>query len=209
MSVSSETQRRPYRKRQRAADEERTRRRITEATVALHETVGPVRTTVKAVAERAGVQRATVYRHFADETALYAACQAHWLERHGPPDAAPWGAIADPEERTRTALPALYRFYREGEGMIANLYRDEPHVETLQRMLPPMRAQLDAIGDLLLKGRPQRGRRRTRVAAALGHAVDFEAWRSLARRGLADDEIVELMVGLVSAAAAPRGKLPA
>jgi AcrR family transcriptional regulator len=207
--MSAEIEKRPYRKKQRAAEEERTRRRITEATVALHETVGPLRTTVKAVAERAGVQRATVYRHFADEAALYAACRAHWLHRQGPPDPAPWSQIADPEERMRTALAAMYRFYREGEPMLVNLYRDEPHVQTLQGMLQPMRAQLAAIRDLLLKGRSERGRRRARVAAALGHAVDFEAWRSLARGGLVDEEIADLMVALVRAAAASRGKLPA
>jgi AcrR family transcriptional regulator len=201
-------EKRQYRKKQRAEDEERTRQRITEATVALHETVGALRTTVKAVAERAGVQRATVYRHFPDEGALFAACSAHWIGRHVPPDASPWAEIADPEERTRTALAAMYRFYREGEPMMANLYRDEPYVETLRGMLQPMRAQLDAVAGLLLKGRPERGRRRERVAAVLGHAVDFEAWRSLARGGLDDEEIVELMVALVRAAGAPRGKLP-
>jgi AcrR family transcriptional regulator len=208
MSVSGETRKRSYRKKQRAVDEERTRRRITEATVALHETVGPLRTTVSAVAERAGVQRATVYRHFADESALYAACQAHWIERQGPPDPSPWAQIADPDERMRTALPALYRFYREGEGMIHNLMRDEPHVPSLKTMLPPMRAQLAAIGGLLLRGRRERGRRRVRVAAALAHAVDFEAWRSLARGGLDDAEIVDLMVALVRAAGEPHAKLP-
>ena len=201
-------EKRQYRKKQRAEDEERTRRRITEATVELHETVGPAQTTVKAVAERAGVQRATVYRHFPDESALYEACRAHWLEGQGPPDPSPWAAIAAPEERMRTALGAMYRFYREGEPMVANLYRDEPHVATLRRMLEPMRAQLAAVEELLMKGRPERGRRRVRVAAALGHAVDFDAWRSLARGGLADDEIVDLMVALVRAASAPHGKLP-
>src|SRR5262245_19818737 len=127
-------EKRQYRKRQRAAGEEETRRRITEATVALHETVGPRRTTVKAVAERAGVQRATVYRHFPDEAALYAACQAHWVERQGPFDPAPLAAIPDPEERLRAALPVLYAYFRAGEPMIANLFRDEPHVETLGRI---------------------------------------------------------------------------
>ena len=201
------TEKRQYRKQQRAEDEERTRRRITEATVALHETVGPLHTTVKAVAERAGVQRATVYRHFPDEGALYAACSAHWLERHGPPDPTPWAAIADPEERLRTALHAMYRFYREGEPMIANVRRDEPYVETLAPLLRPMRGLMAAIAGLLLKGRPERGRRRTRVAAAVAHAVDFEAWRSFAGHGLDDAEIVDLMVGLVRAAGEPRGKL--
>jgi len=207
MPVSGEKRR--YHKKQRAADEEQTRRRITEATVALHETVGPARTTVKAVAERAGVQRATVYRHFPDEGALYAACQAHWLARQGRPDPAPWAAIADPEERMCAALPALYGFYRGGEPMIANLFRDEPHVETLGHMVPAMRAELAGIAELLMKGRRERGRRRVRVAAAVAHAVDFDAWRSLAGRGLDDAEIADLMVGLVRAAAAPRGKLPA
>jgi AcrR family transcriptional regulator len=206
MAVSNE--KRPYRKKQRAEDEERTRQRITEATVALHETVGPLHTTVKAVAERAGVQRATVYRHFPDEQTLYAACSAHWLERRPPPDPAPWAAIADHEERMRTALQAMYGFYRDSEPMMANVYRDEPYVDVLQRLLVPMRAQLSAIGELLMKGRRERGRRRVVVAAAIAHAVDFEAWRSLARGGLDDDEVVELMVGLVRAAAAPRAKLP-
>src|SRR6187200_212165 len=106
--MSTET--RQYRKRQRAEEEERTRHRITEATVALHETIGPLHTTVTAVAERAGVQRATVYRHFPDEGTLFAACSAHWLEGHRPPDPTPWAAIADPEDRLRAALHAMYRF---------------------------------------------------------------------------------------------------
>src|SRR3954451_11758485 len=151
-------ERRQYRKQQRAADEERTRRRITEATVALHETVGPLHTTVKAVAERAGVQRATVYRHFPDEGALFAACSAHWLERHDPPDPAPWAAIADPDERLRVALGAMYRFYREGEAMMANVRRDEAYVETLAPLLRPMHELIAAIVGLLLHGRPDRGR---------------------------------------------------
>jgi AcrR family transcriptional regulator len=150
-------EKRSYRKKQRAADEERTRRRITEATVALHETVGPLRTTVKAVAERAGVQRATVYRHFADEHALYSACQRHWLARQRPPDPGPWARIADPEERLRTALGGLYGFYRDGEQMLHNLFRDEPHVESLQQMMPAVRAERDAVRALLMRGRPGRG----------------------------------------------------
>jgi AcrR family transcriptional regulator len=204
MAVSPE--KRPYRKKERAAGEERTRRRITEATVALHETVGPVRTTVKAVAEKAGVQRATVYRHFADEQALYRACQQHWLARQGPPDPEPWARIADPDERMRAALTALYAFYRAGEPMLANVLRDEPHVPALREVLRSRWAYVEGVRDLLLKGRRERGRRRVRVAAALAHAVDFDAWRSLAHGDLRDDEIVELMVAL--ARAAGHGKLP-
>src|SRR3954468_17118593 len=159
------TERRQYRKRQRADDEARTRRRITEATVALHETVGPLHTTVKAVAERAGVQRATVYRHFPDEGAFFAACSAHWVKRHDPPDAAPWAAIADPDERpARRAwrdVPLLPRG-RADDGKRA----PRRGVRRDARVPAAADARLvAAIAGLVLEGRPERGRRRTRVAA--------------------------------------------
>jgi hypothetical protein len=91
--------------------------------------------------------------------------------------------------------------------MLHDLFRDEPHVESLQQMMPAVRAERDAVRALLMRGRPERGRRRVRVAAAIGHAVDFGAWRSLARGDLDDVEAVELMVELVRAAGASRGKL--
>ena len=78
-----------------------TRRRITEAAVELHTSVGPARTTVSAVAERAGVQRHTVYRHFPTEEDLFAACSAHFDELHPAPDIAAWRAEADPGVQAR------------------------------------------------------------------------------------------------------------
>src|SRR5215211_773494 len=102
MSTQSRTsERRPYRKRRRAELEADTRLRITEATVDLHGSVGPARTTISAVAERAGVQRATVYRHFSDEEALFDACSSHWMAQHPLPDPAAWAAIQDAHERLR------------------------------------------------------------------------------------------------------------
>src|SRR5918992_694895 len=88
----------------RAERMEETRRRIVEATVALHTTVGPARTSISAIAERAGVQRLTVYRHFPDEQSLFRACTSHGLAADLPPDPAAWRHIADPEARLRTAL---------------------------------------------------------------------------------------------------------
>src|SRR5688572_25664124 len=95
---------RPYRMQRRAELEEQTRVRITESTVELHGTVGPAKTTVSAVAERAGVRRSTVYRHFPDEAALFAACSAHWRAAHPPPDLARWAAVREPAERLEAAL---------------------------------------------------------------------------------------------------------
>src|SRR5918998_73463 len=110
--MASETQmRRNYRKRRRAEQEAETRRRITEAAVKLHGTVGPAKTTVSGIAREAGVQRATVYRHFPDEEAIYEACTSHYNALHPPPDLGRWAAVADPDERLRVALSELYAFY--------------------------------------------------------------------------------------------------
>src|SRR5436853_2800585 len=89
-TVMPSERKRPYRKRRRAEGEAETRQRITEATVRLHGTVGPARTTIKDVAAGAGVQRATVYRHFPDLESLFMACSAHWVSLNPPPDPAAW-----------------------------------------------------------------------------------------------------------------------
>lgn len=195
-----ETSKRRYRKRQRAAQEDQTRLRITEATVDLHGSVGPARTTVSAVAERAGVQRATVYRHFPDEEALFAACSSHWLATHPLPELEGWAAIKDTDERLRTALAQLYAWFERGEQMLEKTTRDVATVPALQPSMAAFTGWLEAATETLLKGRPERGARRRRVTAAIGHAVTFSTWRSLVRgQGLPKADAVELMAGLVNA----------
>jgi AcrR family transcriptional regulator len=199
---TSTPERRHYRKRRRAELEEETRLRITEAAVELHGSVGPARTTISAVAERAGVQRATVYRHFTDEAALFDACSSHWMERHPLPDLSAWGAIADPDARLRSALRDLYGWYARGEYMLEKTTRDVTLVPALQPSMDAFAAWLDPATDSLVRGRPERGARRRRVRAAVGHALSFGTWRSLVRdQGLSEPEASELMAGLVRAAA--------
>jgi AcrR family transcriptional regulator len=191
----SDQKTRPYRKRKRADQEQATRERITEATVALHTTVGPAHTSVKAIAERAGVQRATVYRHFPDEQALFDACSAHYYARHPMPDPGAWEAIEDPDDRLRRALADLYAFYANAEAMLSNSFRD---IEVLPE--PTREAFLGymaAVQGLLTAGRP----RRKLVVAAVAHAVGFPTWRSLVReQGLRQTEAVALMAALVASA---------
>src|SRR5437870_2894198 len=119
-------QKRPYRKKRRAQLEEQTRLRIIESAIELHGTRGPARTSISAVAGRAGVRRSTVYRHFPDEAALFAACTSHWSALNPPPDLEAWAAILDPEARLASALLQLYGYYRRTEPMLDNLHRDEP-----------------------------------------------------------------------------------
>ncbi len=198
MSDESAT-RRKYEKRRRAEQERETRQRITEATVALHGSVGPARTTISAVARAAGVQRATVYRHFPDEAALFAACSAHWAADHPLPDPSGWAAIADPEERLRTALTAFYAFFRNGEQMLANVMRDAEAIPALRAIAERNAAAVAALVEMLDAGRPRKGAKLRRAATAL--ALDFRTWRLLAQRGLDDDEAVDLMARAVSCAA--------
>lgn len=204
-SQNATAAKRPYRKRRRAELEEETRLRITEAAVDLHGSVGPAKTTISAVAERAGVQRATVYRHFADEEALFGACSAHWLAQHPVPDIAEWAAIEDPSERLRTALDAIYAWYEAGEEMLERVVRDAPLVPALRTPVEARRLWLGMVVESVMRGRPERGRRRRRVEAALGHAVAFETWRSLVReQGLPAAEAVGLMAAMVEAAPGDR-----
>ena len=191
-------QKRPYRKTRRAELEEQTRTRITESAVALHQQLGPARTSISAVAEHAGVRRSTVYRHFPDDEALFDACSSHWRAANPPPDLHAWSAIEEPAERTRAALRALYAFYGRTEAMYASLMRDELLVPVVHRKLGEFYGYLRAIQSALMVGRGLRGRRARRTRAAIGHALGFPTWRSLTREhGLSDEDAVALMCALV------------
>jgi AcrR family transcriptional regulator len=195
-------QKRPYRKKRRAELEELTRRRITESAVELHGTLGPSRTSLSAVAARAGVRRSTLYRHFPDEAALFAACTADWAVRNPLPDLARWAAIEDPDERLRAALKELYAHYRSTEGMMNNVLRDEGTMPIVKQMLGDFRDYIEAARATLMGGRGVRGRARRRVHAATGHALAFGTWASLVREQRLDDsQAADLMCRLVTAAA--------
>ena len=193
--MSDEPRKRPYTKVKRAEAEEETRRRIAASAMELHGSVGPARTSISAVAERAGVRRSTVYRHFPDEAALFAACSAHFDTIVPPPDPTPWTQVADPDERLDRTLTDLYGYYRRAQAMLTNVLRDEPLVPTLTTSLDGLRGFLAFVADLLMQGRPED----RAVRAALGHAVAFSTWRSLAvEQGLDDAEAIGLVRRLVA-----------
>jgi AcrR family transcriptional regulator len=209
--MNSETRpKRKYELKQRATEMAETRRRIAEAAVELHGTLGPARTTLSAVAKRAGVQRHTVYRHFPTEADLFAACSAHYLSEYPWPDLEPWSSIGDPKQRLARALEELYAYYERTEPMFSNVLRDAELVDALRPTLLPLQAFLAEAVEILACGWPSRGPRRRVLAAALRHAVAFQTWRSLAAdTAIGRTEAVELVTALVETAAAPRRRAAA
>jgi AcrR family transcriptional regulator len=191
-------EKRPYRMQARAELQERTRQRITESAVELHGTLGPSRTTLSAVAERAGVRRSTLYRHFPDETALFVACSGHWMSQHPLPELDAWAAVSDPAQRLPAALTEIYAYYAEAEPMLANLLRDLEVMEAVRQQFALFLDYLDAACRTLMVARPERGRNRRRVRAALGHGLAFTTWRSLVReQGCTTKEAVDMVCQLV------------
>src|SRR5215203_4078288 len=189
---------RKYDMKRRAKRQEVTRLRIVEAAVELHETVGMARTTISAIAEKAGVERLTVYRHFPDERALFSACSGHWSAANPPPEPASWTQIADPEERLRSALTEVYAYYRRTETMLANVVRDAQVHPITREMAEPFYEHLERMRYVLATGWGVENERLALLLAALGHALDFQTWRSLARQqSLSDEQAIEVMVGMV------------
>lgn len=188
---------RRYELKERARRQAETRHRIVEAAVELHTSVGPARTTVSAIAERAGVQRHTVYAHFPDDRALFRACSLHWRDRHPRPDPRRWQELDSPAQRLRVALLDLYAWYEGVEPDLAVIVRDATLVPANAEALAEEVPATAALVDALARGRP----RRKAVRAAIGHAVEFETWRSLVRRqGLSRKQAVDAMLRFVEAA---------
>src|SRR3954452_2257054 len=140
---------RTYELKRRAERQEETRRRIVDATVELHTTLGPARTTVLAIAEKAGVTRPTVYAHFPDARSLFEACSGHVRATIPPPDPTAWHSIAEPSERLETALRQLYGYYERLEPLLENVQRDATVMPLIAEMNAYRVRYLEEIRDLL------------------------------------------------------------
>jgi len=184
---------RPYKLKRRAEHQEDTRRRIIEATIELHQTVGPAATTVTEIAARANVGRVTVYRHFPDELTLSRACSGLYFERNPAPDIEAWRAIPDARERLRTALAETYAYHRSTEAMIGNALADARDHAVMQ----PYHEHWREAVEVLAAPWRARGNRRAQLRAAFALALAFGTWRTLTREhGLSDEQAVEVALRL-------------
>jgi AcrR family transcriptional regulator len=185
-----------YQLRARAVRMDETRRRIVEAALKLHTTIGPANTSIVAVADAAGVQRHTVYSHFPDDKSLFAACGGLFYERNPYPPMEPWRVISDPGARLHRALTDMYRYFRAHERELWPIVRDAPLLPHLTgRRLAQRRAEvLAAISD----GWSTRGAKARRARALLDVALRFETWRALTGDGgLTDRDAAATMADAV------------
>jgi AcrR family transcriptional regulator len=200
--MTTETPKRRYEKRARAVHEQATRMRIIDAAIDLHGSVGPARATISAIAERAGVRRATVYRHFPDERSLFLGCSGTFAERNPAPDPPTWASIPDPAARLAAALDALYAWYERVEPMLSAVLRDIDAVPAVKELQTGRLAYLAGIEDGLAAGWGVRGNAAKRLRATIGLALDFLAWRALHERGLTRADAIDVMSAAVRAVAA-------
>jgi AcrR family transcriptional regulator len=182
---------RPYKLQRRAERQDETRQRIVEAAIALHQTIGPAATTMSEIAERAGVGRVTVYRHFPDEATLARACSGQYFERHALPDLDRWREIPDPVTRLRNGLGETFAYHRATEAMMTHVLadaRDHP-------VMAPYHAHWARAADILTAPWRRRGRRRALLRAGIVLALTFDTWRTVVReQGLTDDQAAELLI---------------
>ncbi|MGW0793010.1 TetR/AcrR family transcriptional regulator [Streptomyces sp. NPDC002911] len=207
--------RRKYELRQRAQTMSETRGRITDAAIELHGTVGPAHTTIAGIADLAGVQRHTVYRHFPTEEELYAACSTEYWNRNPWPTTARWEEITAPEERLTAALGDLYAFYEQVEPMLSNALRDAPAIASAERSIDSYLAYMERAAATVSAGYGQSADHAAGVTAAappaverslldvaVRHATAFGTWRSLVRsNGLSTTDTIRMMAALVRSAA--------
>jgi AcrR family transcriptional regulator len=185
---------RRYRLGKRADKKQETRRRIVEAAVELHGTIGPARSSVAQIADRAGVQRHTFYAHFPTERDLLLACSGLTLDRDPLPDVAAWRATAPGRNRLALGLTELYCWYERNAGLAACVLRDADY-HPLTREIVDMRIApvLEAAAELLGEGLEPRCR------PILDVALDFACWRSLSKT-LTPVEAARLMADAVTCA---------
>jgi len=160
-----------------------TRRRILEATLALHTEKGIFGTSWQDIARRADVSVGTVYRHFPSLAELVPACGELLFERTSPPspeDAAEViGDVADPIARLEIAGAVLFAFYERAGAHIDSDARERelPEVQEWEEYL---RATVTAFVREAVRGR----RIDARTLQFVSAFYDFRTYSAFRARGI-------------------------
>jgi AcrR family transcriptional regulator len=191
--ITKPVEKRAYRQEKRATKSAETRRRIAEAALELHGTLGPAQTTHSMIATRAGVQRHTLYAHFPEERDLFLACSGLFLERDPLPDPLPWREFERPRKKLKAGLGAIYDWYDRNAGILAAVLRDAEYHELTREVVdlrqgPKVIAYHNILGEGL----------DTRQKALLHLALSFHTWRTLVMEsGMSRDDAIAAMTDAI------------
>lgn len=191
MAKSTKSRRRRYRLGRRAETAGETKRRLVEATFQLHSELGIAETSMKDIAERAGVSVGTVYHHFPSYTDAVIACGAYTAANRPAPTAAVFDGAATRVERIARLARAVFEYY-ERVPALDSVRRDRHLV-----------AELDAFA------KEEERNRRALAAEAVGPAgpkalfaalLDIDVYRSLLRQGFGTAEAADRVAAMIDMA---------
>lgn len=181
----------------RSAAVERTRRRIVEATMELHNTQGVLATSWEEIARRADVSPATVYRHFPSLEELLPACgQLSFRKLDLPSEAAferRLRGIDEPERRLIALIGELFAIYERGGEAIWAIRRDRERLRQLQAAHEEIEARIAALTRIALDPL-QLGEERVRAVRAI---LDFHTWSALRDRAFDPEGATRLAAELL------------
>jgi len=171
---------RPYDRRRRSAAVDDTRRRITEATVALHAEKGVGATTYADIARRADVAIPTVYNHFPERSHLIAACGAHLAESLPHPGPEIFAGCRGASSRLARLVGSLSSFYAARGPWLRRQLGESAALPEMADSLERRQAALrELVREALapaFRGAPPEGLLAPAVAL-----LDYAAWTSLAQ----------------------------
>jgi AcrR family transcriptional regulator len=178
-------------KRQEAVEE--TRRRIVDATVALHGEQGILGTSWEDIAKKADVALATVYRHFPSLDELVPACGQQVAGIMKPPTLEAsrelFAAASSQADRIKLLVRELFEFYGRGRKFLDVAFQEAHQVPVLAGFVSAWEADREEIVKEAL--RPVGSNDvTTRMVVAL---TDFRVWRSFIDQEVPDGEAVEVL----------------
>lgn len=185
--------RRPYQLARRAETAQETRRRIVQATFELHGEQGVAETTMKQIADRAGVGVGTVYHHFPTLDQTVQACGQMVTETFPPPGEEVFAGVAGLRERLIRLARAIWA--HQDYLVFDRIRRDQDQVPMLRPFIEAEAEHRLALTRAALAPFAV-DRDLARVAAAL---LDIDVYRSLQRTGLSLDAAAESVADLIRA----------
>jgi AcrR family transcriptional regulator len=184
---------RTYQLGRRAESAEETRRRLVQATFELHSEQGIAATSMKQIADRAGVGVGTVYHHFAtlDDTVM--ACGQMVMATYPPPTEATFSGVPGMRERLARLARALFEHLDKVGFEMVRVDRDRQPIvrqfadEELTHRIELTRAALAPFAI---------DREQIRVAAAF---LDIGVYRALQAVGLSLDQAADAIADMIHA----------